>query len=140
MGPEFDLAPFLKKVNAKYKLEFAVIFGSRARGDSLKSSDYDVLFVSNESPSDIFQRMSDILGLWEGNVGIEPICFSLDEFEARLKTMNPIVWESLKEGKVVWGEEKFRKYRNRFNAAVEAGYIDISKTIRFLRSPEAIFS
>jgi len=84
--------------------------------------------------------MSDVLDFWEGKVGLEPICFTLDEFEARLKTMNPIVWESLKEGKVVWGEEKFRKYRDRFNAAVKAGDIDVSKTIRFLRAPEAIFS
>lgn len=140
MGPEIDLEAFLKNVNKKYKLEFAVLFGSRARGDALKSSDYDIMFISKEFPKDIFKRMTDVLEIWEGNVGLEPICFTLDEFEERLKTMNPIIWESLKEGKVLWGKENFIKYKKKFSQAVEAGYIDISRTIRFIKQPEAIFS
>jgi predicted nucleotidyltransferase len=34
---------FINRVKKKYKIEKAILFGSRARGDNLKQSDYDIL-------------------------------------------------------------------------------------------------
>jgi hypothetical protein len=139
MGKESGLATFIKAVNKKYPLEFAVLFGSRARGDALQSSDYDILLVSNAFTGDVFRRISDVLDLWGGKGCVEPICFTLPEFEANLGRYNAIVWESLKDGKVLSGEKNFGKYRARFLDAVRKKEIEITGVIRFNVPPETIF-
>jgi hypothetical protein len=137
---EIDLESFVKQLNKKYPLEFVVLFGSRARGDELKSSDYDLLIVSNWFQGNAIQRMDSILEIWHGNVSLEPICFTMGEFEANLGTYNTIVWEALKDGKVLFGTRKFGKYKKRFLEAVAKKEIEIRKTIHFNVAPEIIFS
>lgn len=139
MGKESGLAGFVARVNKKYPLEFAVLFGSRARGNALKSSDYDILFVSNAFTGDVFHRISDVIDLWSGKGCVEPICFTISEFEANLGSYNAIVWESLKDGKVLFGEKNFGKYRARFLEAVRKKEIEITGVIRFNVPPETIF-
>ena len=43
----------IKKIASKYKIEKVVLFGSRARGDNSRVSDYDIAICGNElSPID----------------------------------------------------------------------------------------
>ena len=43
----------IKKIASKYKIEKVVLFGSRARGDNSRVSDYDIAIFGNElSPID----------------------------------------------------------------------------------------
>jgi len=44
IGKRNALKEFISAVNKRYPLSFAVLFGSRARGDALKSSDYDIWY------------------------------------------------------------------------------------------------
>lgn len=135
-----EVESFIKKANTRFPLEFAVLFGSRARGDNLMNSDYDILLVSDSfSGMDIFSRMRVMLDLWGGKEAIEPVCFTLTEFENALGTYNAIVWMSLKEGVPIFGEKKFSKYKKVFEQAVKAKDIVISHTIRFNKEPEKIF-
>lgn len=122
-------------------MEFAVLFGSRARGDYLKNSDYDILLVSDSfSGMNIFSRIRMMLDLWGGKEAIEPVCFTSSEFENILRTYNAIAWESLKDGVPLFGKEKFSKYQKVFQEAVRNRDIEITRTIKFHKEPEKIFS
>lgn len=138
---EAQVKDFIKKVNSRYPLEFAVLFGSRARGDYLKNSDYDILLVSDSfSGMNIFSRIRMMLDLWGGKEAIEPVCFTSSEFENILRTYNAIAWESLKDGVPLFGKEKFSKYQKVFQEAVRNRDIEITRTIKFHKEPEKIFS
>jgi predicted nucleotidyltransferase len=140
MGKRDALKEFVLAVNKRYPLRFAVLFGSRARGDALKSSDYDILLVSEYFKGNVIQRISEVLKLWKEKEALEPICFTLEEFEAGTRGYNTIVWESLKEGKPIYGANEFMKYKAVFEKAKRLGLIEaLPTTIRFKKSPESIF-
>ena len=126
-----------EKVGTKFPLEFAVLFGSRARGDYLKNSDFDILFVSKRFPKDIFERLKQVQDLLPNNV--EPICYTLDEFEENLKGYNVIVWEALRDGKPLLGANRFERYTLRFEEAKRKKEIIVSEAIRFVKEPSVIF-
>ncbi|GEM_PF-670352 len=136
---EKKLAEFIKNVDKKCKLEFAVLFGSRARGDNLISSDYDILFVSDRFEKDFFRRIASVLDLWKGPGAVEAVCYTTKEFEGMLKQYNPIAWEVLRDGKVLFGEKKFKKYRKIFEAAVKRKDVILCGGIKFKKEPEKIF-
>ncbi|MEM2948471.1 MAG: nucleotidyltransferase domain-containing protein [Candidatus Anstonellales archaeon] len=137
---ERKIIEFVNKVDKKYKLNFAVLFGSRARGDNLISSDYDILFVSDDFGQNFFERIASVMDFWKGKTSIEPICYTTKEFESLLKQYNPIVWECLKDGVVLVGKNNFEKYKKVFERAVKRKDIIIDKGIKFRKEPEEIFS
>ncbi|MFP3949629.1 MAG: nucleotidyltransferase domain-containing protein [Candidatus Micrarchaeia archaeon] len=136
-----ELESFIMRANKQFPLEFAALFGSRARGAELKSSDYDVLLVSPSfSGMGIFQRMELALALWEGSGSVEPVCFTPEEFESAMGSYNTIAWEAAKDGIPLFGKEKFMRYRRIFQKAVENGSLISGKSIKFLKAPEAILA
>ncbi len=101
MGKKTDskINDFIKKVRKKYKVERAILFGSRARGDNLKDSDYDVIIVSQDF-KDIFftQRIAKMYDFWSHYpLEIEPICYTPEEFEKKKKQIG-IVKQAVEEG------------------------------------------
>lgn len=63
----------------------AILYGSRARGDSHNGSDWDVLILLNKShlePSDYDNVSFPFVMLgWENNQMINPIMYTLNEWE-----------------------------------------------------------
>ncbi|NPA97202.1 MAG: nucleotidyltransferase [Crenarchaeota archaeon] len=80
-----------------------LLFGSRARGDYLRSSDIDLIIVSSRFRGIHFtDRASLILKiLWESDTlprtGIDLLCYTPEEFEKKSKEIS-IVREALKHG------------------------------------------
>lgn len=101
MGKKTDskLKNFVKKVKEKYKVEKMILFGSRARGDNLKNSDYDVIIVSDDFKKTFFtKRISNILKFWNNYpLEIEPICYTQEEFNKK-KNQIGIVKKAVEEG------------------------------------------
>ena len=50
MGRKTDpkIIDFVRKARKKFSLQRAIFFGSRARGDYFKHSDYDIILVSSK--------------------------------------------------------------------------------------------
>ena len=89
---------FVNKVNAKFPLEKAIFFGSRARGDYLENSDYDIILVSKSFHGIFFsKRISKMYEFWDDSLPIEPICYTPEEFKIKLKE-HGIVRQAMKEG------------------------------------------
>lgn len=90
---------FVERVKKRFKIDKAIFFGSRARGDNFKYSDYDIILVSSNF-KDIFftQRIAKMYEFWKHYpLEIEPICYTLGEFEKKSKE-HGIVRQAIKEG------------------------------------------
>lgn len=89
----------MSKVRGRFQIEQALLFGSRARGDELVDSDYDVVLVSPDFEGVFFSRRSALMyDFWEHwPIEIEPLCYTPEEFETKKKQLG-IVNEAVKEG------------------------------------------
>jgi len=93
------ITDFLRKVREKYNINQAIFFGSRARGEHLKDSDYDIILVSTDFRDIFFTRRSALMyDFWHHwPIEIEPLCYTPEEFELK-KNQIGIVSEAVKEG------------------------------------------
>ncbi len=101
MGKKADsrITSFLREVRKKYKIERAVFFGSRARGEHLNDSDYDIILVSADFRGIFFTKRSALMyDFWKyWPIDIETLCYTPEEFEVK-KNQIGIVSEAIKEG------------------------------------------
>lgn len=90
---------FVHRVKKKYRLEKAIFFGSRVRGDYFKHSDYDIILVSPDFQGKFFTtRISDMYKFWKHfPLDIEPLCYTPKEFKKKSKEYG-IVRTAIKEG------------------------------------------
>lgn len=97
--PDEITLDFINRVKKDFKIEKAILFGSRARGDNLKDSDYDIILVSPEF-KDIFfsKRISNMYKYWRHfPLEVEPLCYTPEEFERKKKQLG-IVKTATEEG------------------------------------------
>lgn len=100
MDKEQDyLNEFLKKLNEKFEPEVVILFGSRARGQEWKRSDYDFIIVSKSFKGmHWLDRISEVVKLWEPMIDIDVLPYTPEEFEEKKKNSST-VRTALKEGK-----------------------------------------
>ncbi len=88
-------AAHIKKV---YEPEKIILFGSRAREDNFKRSDFDFIIVSKKFKGIPFmQRLPKMYDYWNEDVDIEPICYTPDEFRRKSREQG-IVRKAIEEG------------------------------------------
>ncbi len=99
MSEKKPLADFIRKLKEKYKDVKVYLFGSRARGDELKGSDYDLIIISEKFKEKRFvERLIEMQFLWEGNELLESLYYTPEEFENMKKKIN-IVSHAMKYAK-----------------------------------------
>lgn len=87
---------FSKKVKMNYPDAKIYLFGSRARDDWLKDSDYDVIIVSDKyKDKKILERSSAFYDFWDNNEDLELIAYTYDEF-SRMKRKSSILIDAQK--------------------------------------------
>jgi predicted nucleotidyltransferase len=96
---DYRIADFISQVRGSFKIEQAILFGSRARGDELIDSDYDVILVSPDFRGVFFSQRSALMyDFWtHWPLEIEPLCYTPEEFETKKKQIG-IVSEAIEEG------------------------------------------
>ena len=93
-----EIRRFLSAIKKKFRPSKVILFGSRARGDYMEESDYDLLIVSNEfAKYDWRERIIEVIKLADGKFSLDVICLTEEEFEKRKKELS-IVNEAVKEG------------------------------------------
>ncbi len=101
MGKEADskIRDFIGKVRKKYNINKAILFGSRARLDHFKNSDYDVILVSPNFRGIFFsERIAKMYDFWNHYpLEIEPLCYTPEEFKRKLKE-HGIIRQAVREG------------------------------------------
>ncbi len=89
---------FASKIRRVYNPERIILFGSRARGDNFKTSDFDFIIVSKKFNGIPFlERLPTIYDYWDENVDIEAICYTPEEF-ARKSRCYGTIRQAIKEG------------------------------------------
>lgn len=98
MGQEISqITRFLKRLRG-FRIEQAILFGSRARGDWLKESDWDLLLVSADFEGIAFsERVRKVLDHWSGPADLEVLCYTPAEFN-RKKRQIGVVATAVREG------------------------------------------
>ena len=92
------LREFIGRVKEKFKPEKVLLFGSRARGEHLDDSDYDILIVSERFRGQEFkERIIEAYGLIDKPLNVEILCYTPEEFERRSKELC-IVKKAAEEG------------------------------------------
>ncbi|MCD6403199.1 MAG: nucleotidyltransferase domain-containing protein [Candidatus Aenigmarchaeota archaeon] len=93
-----EIIDFLQKVKEKFEPEKVILFGSRAKGEYLKHSDYDFIIVSKKFEGmNFLKRMEKVYELWDKDVPMDVLCYTPKEFEKKRKEIG-IVREALKKG------------------------------------------
>jgi Nucleotidyltransferase domain len=82
-----------------------ILFGSRARGDALPDSDYDVLVVLDSLPPGEWHRtVLDLYDACRGSgVAVEPHPMSELEFEETKGVIGGLAYPAAKEGALLYG-------------------------------------
>ncbi len=90
----------------KYTAEKIILFGSRARGDAGKDSDFD-LVVIKKTKTPFLKRMRDVAKILSDariTQSADVLVYTPEEFDALSKRWNPFFHRILKEGKIVYGK------------------------------------
>ena len=101
-GQDPKVAAFVREHLPQLRKHFAplraIVFGSRARGDALSTSDLDLILVSPRFASVPFlKRAPQVLESLDYPGGLELLCYTPDEFERKREEMG-IVRVALTEG------------------------------------------
>jgi predicted nucleotidyltransferase len=109
----------INKIQQRIKLNAVILFGSRARGDFIQMSDYDIVVVGAfQEP--YFERL-EWVGQLAPDLAIDLFCYTLQEFETLFSSYNLTTIDAIGEGFALYGEDFFRKYHNRYNEFVKHG-------------------
>jgi predicted nucleotidyltransferase len=97
-----ELEPFVRDFARALKRDFGatnvILFGSRARGDWLKESDYDFIVVSPRFDGVPFVRRAvPLYERWDAWPGVELLCYTPEEFDRKRQEIG-IVREAVREG------------------------------------------
>ena len=121
------LKPVVEQLVKYYNIYAIILFGSRARGDYHKYSDYDILVIGNfEKP--FLDRISDILEILRGiKIPVEVFPYTLDEAISMLKRGSVTIIDALSEGKILYKTVEFEKLQKIFKEIFPNG-VKRSKT------------
>lgn len=90
----------LKRRLARHiRVDRMILFGSRARGDWLLTSDADLMVVSPDFEGRRFvDRSADVLRHWRGRVDLEVFCYTPEEIASRRDEIG-IIAQALTQGR-----------------------------------------
>lgn len=93
-----DIKEFVLRVKKRFQPKEVLLFGSRARGNHWKRSDYDIAIISEKFKGVNFRkRIIMVYELITKPLNIEILCYTPEEFERR-KDELCIVKRIFKEG------------------------------------------
>ena len=120
---------YVEALAAELPIAAAALFGSRARGNSLRTSDADLAIISPSFAAlGPFERLERAYQpeRWDGlraGIDLEVVTFAPDEL---LHLKRSLTWDVLADGIVLADDGTFAAARARFDSALAAG--DLQRT------------
>ena len=95
----------VEKIKTEYRPEKIILFGSYAYGEPAEGSDIDLFIIkeSNKRRIDRFCEVRKIIRDIKG-ISVQPVVFTKDELNKRLKIEDDFIKEILEKGEVLYGE------------------------------------
>ena len=99
MGKEtIEIREFVRQIKKKFSPEKIILFGSRAKKDHLKDSDYDIIVVSKKFQNIPFlERLYLLHRFWKYKYNLDILAYTPEEFEKKKEEIG-IVREAIKKG------------------------------------------
>jgi predicted nucleotidyltransferase len=91
---EGRIAELMTRLDNKFRIERALLFGSSARGDRLEESDIDIIVISSDFEGiSMPNRQALIQREWNGEEEVQALAFTPEEFSkiSRRSTMREIL-------------------------------------------------
>lgn len=105
-------------------MDFVVLFGSMARGDWSRGSDYDLIVgLAADGQRRFLDRLGDFGDLGDGLV--EPLPYYPREVERMFRTMNGLLLDALRDGIPLLDRRgTWASYRARLDRMLQAGLLE----------------
>lgn len=104
------------------EVEFVVLFGSTAKGEWSRGSDYDVLIgLRGEDGKRLLDRMAELSDLVEGSIEVFP--YSRSEWQRMFEELHLLMLEVLEYGLVLFDRGAFAEMRKEFQRWREDGTV-----------------
>lgn len=89
---------FKKNINKSIKVDKLILFGSRAKGNFHRYSDFDLIIISPDFKGvPWYKRPAKFYMIWNEDYPIEILCYTPEEIKRRIDKVG-IVSEAVKEG------------------------------------------
>ena len=109
----------LEQIKVRVQLKAVILFGSHARGDAHKFSDYDLVIIAD------FQESYLKRALWvvqlAPDVSVDVFCYTPSEFESLFNSYNLTAIDAISEGIILFGEEFLKPYQEKYRDLVHRG-------------------
>jgi predicted nucleotidyltransferase len=104
------------------ELEFIVLFGSMARGDWSRGSDYDVLIgLCGEDGKRLLDRLAEYTP--SSGIAIDVFPYSRSEWQRMFQEYHPLLLEALEHGVVLWDRGAFAEMHTTFQQWRQRGQV-----------------
>ena len=100
----------INKIEKRIHLHAFIIFGSRAKGNYLEHSDYDIVVIADFTES-YLDRTDWIVHQTAPMVAMDVFCYTPEEFDQLFKNYRLTAIDAIDEGIVLKGENYIKKYR-----------------------------
>ncbi len=120
ISPEIER--FVKRIVDYFNGDVTVIlFGSRARGDYNRASDYDLIVISRKLSGNFLARTKPLYELNEEFLPVDVLAYTPAEFLKALENLSPSALDAMKEGIVLHDNGFYEVARRHFEELKRRG-------------------
>ena len=120
ISPEIER--FVKRIVDYFNGDVTVIlFGSRARGDYNRASDYDLIVISRKLSGNFLARTKPLYKLNEEFLPVDVLAYTPAEFLKALENLSPSALDAMREGIVLYDNGFYEVARRHFEELKRRG-------------------
>ena len=129
MSDNRTLMEAVKLLSRELNVKAVILFGSRARGDWMPWSDYDLLIIADFKER-YLDRISKVLDILKNiHLPVEPHPYTISEALEMLRKGNPIIVDALEEGRILYSTAEFEILTKEYEKLKKRGLRRTNTTI-----------
>ncbi|BAA29478.1 nucleotidyltransferase domain-containing protein [Pyrococcus horikoshii] len=98
-----------------------ILFGSYARGDYNRTSDFDIVVISDRLDGNPLERTKPLYALNEDFLPVDIIAYTREEFLKALENLSPTALDAISYGKVLYDDGFYKIAREKFEELKRKG-------------------
>jgi hypothetical protein len=111
--------PFIQQIQSKWKLYALILFGSRARGDFIPCSDYDIIIIADFTES-YFKRGDQLLAILPP-VAIDFLTYTPSEFRQMFLEGHLTAIDAIREGIALFDADFLHPFLRKYELLEKMG-------------------
>ena len=120
VSPEIE--SFVRRIVDYFNGDVTVIlFGSRARGDYNRASDYDLIVISRKLSGNFLRRTKPLYELNDEFLPVDVLAYTPAEFLRALENLSPSALDAMREGIVLYDNGFYEVARRHFEELKRKG-------------------